>query len=175
VTRARRAHNTKDEREATAEEPAMPPPGGRVPNAREGRVMALDLGEAHVGVAISDPTRTIAQPLAAVAARPWAGFIARLHQLIEQYEPVACVVGLAIREDGSVGAEAARQQEVAGRLEACLGLPVIVYDERYTTKMARSIHRELGVKGPKARTRVHSLAASHLLSDFLRGGPSLTR
>ncbi len=137
--------------------------------------MALDLGEAHVGVAISDPTGTVASPLAGLAARPWARFVAGLMRLVQQYEPVAVVVGLAIREDGTAGPEAARQREIAERLRVRLGLPILMHDERYTTRMARALHRELGIKGAKARMGVHSLAASHLLSDFLHTAPPLKR
>jgi putative Holliday junction resolvase len=145
----------------------MSSPGNHASSGTEGRLLALDLGEAHVGVAISDPTRTIACPLTHLAARPWPGFVARLRRLIAQYEPVAVVVGLAIRENGTEGREASRQREVAKRLAEQVGLPVVMHDERYTTRMAHELHRELGIRGPKARIGVHSLAASHLLSDFL--------
>jgi putative Holliday junction resolvase len=133
----------------------------------EGRLMALDLGEAHVGVAISDPTRTIARPLVSITARPWPDFLGHLSRLIRQYEPVTILVGLAIREDGTEGREASRQRQLAERLAAQVGLPVLVHDERYTTSMARQSQRELGSRGAKARIAVHSLAAAHLLRDFL--------
>jgi putative Holliday junction resolvase len=88
-------------------------------------------------------------------------------ELVREYHPEIIVVGLAVREDGSIGPEAREHRRCGERLEQRLGLPVVFHDERYTTRMATRVQRELGVRGRKARRKVHSLAACHLLTDFL--------
>ncbi len=164
-------------RDASTQELAARDPDGSAwrreqgPKNRRGRILALDLGEAHVGVAVSDPTRTVARPLTELAARPWEGFVQSLARLIEHYEPVALVVGLAIRENGAIGPEAERQRDIAERLEQHLRVPILMRDERYTTRMAKHTQRLLGRRGARARLREHSLAAAHLLTGFLEELP----
>jgi putative Holliday junction resolvase len=139
----------------------------------DGRILALDLGEARIGVAVSDPTRTIAQALKWLPARPRSKLVQSLEKLVQVYRPSAIVVGLAVRENGSLGPEAIAQQRQAESLREHLGIPILLHDERYTSRMAHRVQKELGIRGRRAKASVHSLAAVHLLNDFLRRDPSV--
>ena len=116
------------------------------------KVLALDYGSARTGVAVSDPTGTIARPLEIVATvgKP-AGF-KRLLELIAAEEPEQIVVGLPLTLRGEHGAQAEETSAFVERLRGAVGVPVETYDERFTSVLA---------DGDDAR------AAAHLLSSYL--------
>src|SRR6266581_8293845 len=101
-----------------------------------GRVMAVDPGSLRVGVAVSDPTATIAQPLAAVPAEPAATLVERLVALAREQEAERLVVGLPRRLDGGQGPEARAARTLAQDLRRAAGLPVALVDERLTSVAA---------------------------------------
>ena len=116
------------------------------------KVLALDYGSARTGVAVSDPTGTLARPLEIVErAATDAGF-AKLLGLIAAEEPDVVVVGMPLTLRGDVGEQALETDVFVGRLRAALELPVETYDERFTSVLAG---------GDDAR------AAAHLLSSYL--------
>ena len=88
------------------------------------RVLAVDPGGRRVGVAVSDPTGTIAQPLTAVPAEPAGTLAERLAELAREQEATRLVVGLPRRLDGSQGPEARAARVLAGELRRASGLPV---------------------------------------------------
>jgi putative Holliday junction resolvase len=103
----------------------------------EGRLLAVDWGEKRIGLAITDPTRTIAQPLATLTRRAGRRFPMRqLRPYVEEYRPVAIVVGLPLTAAGGEGPAAAAAREVAALMAEKTGLPVVLHDERMTTARA---------------------------------------
>jgi putative Holliday junction resolvase len=116
------------------------------------KVLALDYGSARTGVAVSDPTGTLARPVAIVGQvnKP-AGFD-ELIALIHTEEPELIVVGLPLTLRGEHGAQADETAVFVERLRAAVELPVEMWDERFTSVLA---------DGDDAR------AAAHLLSSFL--------
>ena len=120
------------------------------------RVLALDYGTARCGCAISDPSGTIATPLAAVAPEP--PVIARL---VAEHDADCVVVGLPVSLSGEEGSQARLSRTFAEELGDLLDVPVETYDERLTTKMASQSARQ------GARADEDSLAAAHLLESFL--------
>ncbi|HSR25109.1 MAG TPA: Holliday junction resolvase RuvX, partial [Candidatus Eisenbacteria bacterium] len=102
------------------------------------RVLAVDPGGRRVGVAVSDPTGTIAQPLTAVPAEPAGTLAERLAELAREQEATRLVVGLPRRLDGSQGPEARAARVLAGELRRASGLPVELVDERLTSVAAES-------------------------------------
>ncbi len=116
------------------------------------KVLALDYGSARTGVAVSDPTGTLARPVAIIAKvnKP-AGF-EELIALIHAEEPELIVVGLPLTLRGEHGAQADETAVFVDRLRAAVEIPVEMWDERFTSVLAG---------GDDAR------AAAHLLSSFL--------
>jgi putative Holliday junction resolvase len=116
------------------------------------KVLALDYGSARTGVAVSDPTGTVARPVAIVAqVNKTAGF-GELIALIRAEEPELVVVGLPLTLRGEHGAQADETTVFVERLRAAVEIPVEMWDERFTSVLA---------DGDDAR------AAAHLLSSFL--------
>ena len=131
------------------------------------RVLAIDPGSKRVGVAVSDPTGTIAQPLTTVAAEPHESLASRLADVASQNEAARIVVGLPRRMDGSYGPEAKAARELADALRKASGLPVELVDERLTTVAAERAMIAGGARRAKRRADVDRVAAALLLQSHL--------
>ncbi len=115
------------------------------------RILAVDPGSKRVGLALSDPTGTIAQALATVPAEPKAGLPARIADIARAREAERIVVGLPRRLDGTFGPEARSAEKLAAELRRSAGLPVDLVDERMTTAAAERAMIEGGVRRAEAR------------------------
>jgi putative holliday junction resolvase len=122
------------------------------------KVLALDYGSARTGVAVSDPTGTVARPLGIVERAATEDGIARLVELAREEDVERIVVGLPITLRGEHGAQAEETDRFVELLRAAVDLPVESFDERFTTKLA-----EAG----ETRAEQDSVAAAHLLSSYL--------
>ena len=120
------------------------------------KVLALDYGSARTGVAVSDPSGTIARPLGVVERAGSESGIARLADLIREEEAERVVVGLPLTLHGERGAQARETEAFVEALRAAVGVPVESYDERFTTRLAQT------APGPD-----DARAAAHLLSSYL--------
>jgi len=110
-------------------DPSIPPAG---------RLLAVDWGEKRIGLAITDPTRMIAQPLATLTRRGGRRFPMRqLRRYLDEYAPTGIIVGLPLEPSGAEGPAARAAREVADLIHAKTGLPVVLADERLTTARAR--------------------------------------
>ena len=123
------------------------------------KVVALDYGSARTGVAVSDPSGTLARPLGVVERVRTEAGMRRLVELIEEEEPERVVVGLPLTLRGTRGAQARETERFVAELRAVLAVPVETFDERFTTSLAA---RSAG--GSAAED---ARAAAHLLSSFL--------
>jgi putative Holliday junction resolvase len=137
------------------------------------RVLALDYGRARAGCALSDPTGTLATPLAAVERPPTRRGLAAIRRLVREHDVARVVVGLPLTLSGQEGAQAAETRAYADRLERELPVPVELHDERLTTRQAeRSGSRSAGADED-------SRAAAHLLESYLAregaASPALSR
>jgi len=131
------------------------------------RILAVDPGSKRVGLALSDPTGTIAQPLAPVPAEPKAGLPARIADIARAREAERIVVGLPRRLDGTFGPEARSAEKLAAELRRSAGLPVDLVDERMTTAAAERAMIEGGVRRAQRRRDVDRVAATMLLQSHL--------
>jgi len=131
------------------------------------RILAVDPGSKRVGLALSDPTATIAQALATVPAEPAATLAARLAQIAKANEAARIVVGLPRRMDGTRGPEAMAAQALADEVRKASGLPVELVDERLTTVAAERSLIAAGVRREKRRLSVDRVAATLLLQGHL--------
>jgi putative Holliday junction resolvase len=101
-----------------------------------GRVVALDYGSARCGVAVSDPTGTLATPLEPVLRPATRRGLARLAELVRELAAERVVVGLPVSLSGRDSAQTAETRAFAARLRERLAVPVELYDERFTTRLA---------------------------------------
>ena len=129
------------------------------------RVLALDYGAARTGVAVSDETATIARPLTVVERAGKAEGIRTIRDLVERERVSRVVVGLPVSLDGGEHAQAREVRSFAARLEEALDVPVVLYDERFTTTIAQ----RMGGKG-----ELDARAAAQILEDYLASHPSDT-
>ena len=131
------------------------------------RVLAVDPGTRRVGLALSDPSGTIATPLPAEPAEPEASLPERLAAIAKEREAERIVVGLPRQLDGTRGPAAAAAERLASRLRKESGLPVDMEDERLTTASAERSLIEAGVRRERRKRVVDSVAAAILLQTYL--------
>lgn len=131
------------------------------------RILAIDPGEKRVGVAVSDPTGTIAQPLATVPAEPADSLAARLAEIASEQEAAKLIVGLPRRLDGSYGPEAAAARALAAGLRKATRLPVELVDERFTSAVAERSMIAAGTRREKRRQVADRVAAAVMLQSHL--------
>lgn len=131
------------------------------------RVLAVDPGSKRVGLAISDSTGTIAQPMTTIPAEPRETLAARLATVAREHEAVRIVVGLPRRMDGSLGPEAKAARELAGEVRAASKLPVELVDERLTTAAAEKSLLAGGMRRKDRRANIDRVAAAILLQTHL--------
>ncbi len=134
------------------------------------RVLGIDYGQRRIGVAISDPTRTIAQPLPTLQRRrgrrpPYA----RLLEIIAEWEITCIVVGLPIETSGAEGHQAREVRAFGDALGARAGIPIEYWDERLSSVRAQ---RELALldlpaKARRQKERVDAMAATLILQEYL--------
>ena len=122
------------------------------------RVLALDFGRARTGVAVSDPTGVVARPLCVVERATTDDGIAQIEELVAEHGAKRVVVGMPLTMRGQEGEQARETQRFVELLSARLAVPVVTFDERFTTDLAR---RASSPDDEDAR------AAAHLLSDYL--------
>lgn len=122
------------------------------------KVMALDYGSARTGVAVSDPTGTLARPLSIVERAGSEAGLAELARLVAEEDAERIVVGLPLTLRGERGEQAAETEKFAELLRAAVDVPVELFDERFTTDLAQ----QTAGAAPE-----DAVAAAHLLSGWL--------
>ena len=133
------------------------------------RVIALDIGERRVGVAVSDPQGAVATPVAVFDASLLAS-AEHVRELVSEWDAGLIVVGLPLTMRGLEGPQAERTREAAERIAAFVDVPVTFYDERLSSAEAKRAMREAGVSEKKARGSVDKVAAALFLQSFLDSG-----
>ena len=131
------------------------------------RVMAIDYGDAHTGVALSDPTGLLVGFTATINSRRQEAVLDRLLELIEEHRPDELVMGFPRNMDGTEGPRAQLYRDFAARLEETSGRKVILWDERRTTIAAHQILFDRGKDGRKRKKLVDAVAASLILENYL--------
>jgi len=131
------------------------------------RVLAVDPGSRRLGVALSDETGTIANPLTVIlhVSRPVDA--ASVAELADAHGAGLIVVGQSLDDDGRPTFEGRQAQRFAEALQAQTGIPVKLWDEAFTTQMARAARISLGVNRRRRAGHLDELAATVLLQDYL--------
>jgi putative holliday junction resolvase len=135
------------------------------------RLLGLDVGDARVGVAVSDPSGRVATPLKVLDARALEGDLGPLERLVEEYEVEAIVVGLPLTLAGEEGPQARLVRERVGSWASRLAVPIVFADERLTTAQARRSLSEMGLTERDARRTVDMVAAALILQGYLESDP----
>ena len=123
------------------------------------KVVALDYGAARTGIAVSDPTGTIARPLGVVEQAASGAGLRRLAEIVGEEEAERVIVGLPLTLRGERGEQAAETERFVDALRMVVDVPVELWDERFTTTLAG--------KGPASATAEDARAAAHLLEGYL--------
>jgi len=123
------------------------------------KVLALDYGSARTGVAVSDPTGTIARPFGVVERAASDDGLERVARIVRDEGAERVVVGLPLTLRGEHGAQARETDSFVEALRAALDVPVESYDERFTTGLAATVGSDEAPEDARA--------AAHLLSSYL--------
>ena len=133
-----------------------------------GRLLGVDWGERRIGLALSDETRTLAQPLTTLTRRPGKRFPMRdFLTLLEHHAVTGIVVGLPLDSEGAEAEAAAAARALAADIARRSGQPVELWDERLTTARALRAVRAMGGSTRGRKDDVDALAAALLLQHYL--------
>ena len=130
-------------------------------------MLALDLGQRRVGVAVTDELRITVRPLAPLRRTSWKRLIQDLAALVRDFDAQMLVIGLPLSLDGTESSAAKEVRRQACNLELSLNLPVFLQDERLTSKEAEEELRAAGYNQDEVKDRVDSAAAALILRDYL--------
>jgi putative Holliday junction resolvase len=135
----------------------------------DGPVLALDLGDARIGVAISDPERRTAVPVGTIRTGA-PDDVKAVVSLVRERGVTLVVVGHPLLLSGRAGARASQAEAFAEALRAVAGVPVVLHDERLSTSEADRSLRERGLGGRERRAVIDRTAAAVILESYLAGG-----
>ena len=131
------------------------------------RIMAIDYGDAHTGVAVSDPTGFLTGDVTTIHSRKAEVVLEELTRLVQTYQVDELVMGFPRNMDGTEGPRAELYRDFAARVEESVGLPVALWDERRTTVDAHRILQQAGKNAKKRKKTVDAVAASLILEGYL--------
>ena len=131
------------------------------------RVLALDIGEVRVGIAVSDPTGRVASPVTVLPAQEVLAHAVAFRRVLEDWEPELLVCGLPRTLAGEEGPQAERIRAQAEKIARSCGLPLEFEDERLSSAEAKRILKEQGLSERAMRGKVDSVAAGLFLQSWL--------
>jgi putative Holliday junction resolvase len=132
-----------------------------------GRLAAIDYGTVRIGVAITDPGRTIASPLENYTRRSESLDAAWFARLTSEERVAGFVVGLPVYASGEESAKSLEARQFGAWLEKVTGRPVCYFDERYSSAMAEQLLSEAGLTKQRRKERLDKLAAQLILAGYL--------
>ena len=132
-----------------------------------GRILAVDPGEKRIGLALSDPTRTIASPLLVLESRSRKDNALAIAALAAQHEAEGIIIGLAVNEDGSIGPQGQRAVRLAEEIKLHTLLPVKLWDESQSTMIAWEAQHAMGSNTRKSKPKIDAIAACVILQSYL--------
>jgi putative Holliday junction resolvase len=133
----------------------------------KGRVMAIDLGEKRIGIAISDPLRLVAKGQSVIKRKSRREDFARYQQLVAEQDIKLVIMGLPVPLSGIEGDKAAWVRDYTADLQNHLSIPVVLWDEALSTQRAEQTLRAQGKKLKKIKERIDAVAAAFILQDYL--------
>lgn len=131
------------------------------------RVLALDIGDARVGIAISDPGERVASPVCVLSAAEVLSNARSFKRVLEDWEPELLLCGLPYTMSGEEGPQAAHIREKANKIASTINIPVEFTDERLSSREAKRSLREKGFSEKEMRGKIDMIAASLFLQAWL--------
>ena len=131
------------------------------------RHLALDIGDERIGVAISDAGGSLARPLGVIPRSPGSSSFLRIAEIIADKQIDLAVVGLPLLEDGSEGKQVRSTRAYVRGLGAYVDVPIVLWDERYSTKQAAEILRKNRGRTRRRRRSLDAVAAAVILQAYL--------
>jgi len=131
------------------------------------RILALDVGSKRTGVALSDETRLFASPLKTIEGSQLKSWVSEIQKLIEEHEVAEVLVGLPLNQFGEEGRDAQNIRKYIAALRGALSIPVIEWDERFTTLQAERTLLEADVSRKGRKKVIDQLAACIILQGYL--------
>ena len=133
------------------------------------RILAIDPGEKHIGVAVSDPSGTVARPLITLAHTSRDEDAARIAGLAQAHSAEMILIGLALDADDRRGPQARRAERLAEAVRRLTPLPVQLHDESFSSQSAQPSLIAVGRQRRARREQVHAVAAAAILQSYLDG------
>lgn len=137
----------------------------RAPDA--GRLLALDLGMKHIGVAVSDELQLTVRPVSVIERRSWKKVLKQVIHFLDEFDAVALVLGLPLNTDETESEMSLEARRLARNFSLSVSVPVILQDERLTSYEAKGYLKKVGLSVEEIWNRVDSEAAAIILSDFI--------
>ncbi|MBP8000929.1 MAG: Holliday junction resolvase RuvX [Chloroflexi bacterium] len=132
-----------------------------------GPVLAIDLGEKRIGLAVSDSGRMIARSYGVIERKSRREDFARFQAIISEQKVTLVVMGLPLHLDGSDSATTTWVRDYTAALAQNISVPVTLWDERYSSQAATASLTERGVRAKKQKGRVDAVAAAFILQSYL--------
>ena len=137
---------------------------------RSGRLAGIDYGTVRIGIAVTDPAQSLASPLEILTRRDKAQDEKHLRRFAEQERLAGFVVGLPVHTSGLESQKSMEARAFAKWLGEITQLPVVLFDERYTTAHAEALLQDAGLTSKQRKARRDMLAAQILLAAYLESG-----
>ena len=131
------------------------------------RILCLDVGDKKIGVSLSDPTHSIAQALKVYRRNSLKEDLKEFKDLISEHDVERIVVGLPKDLSGMIGKKAKEVLEFAEVLEKYAGVPIVLWDERFTTNEAHRVFEMAGISHKKRRPYLDMMASQLILQGYL--------
>lgn len=133
----------------------------------KGRILAVDPGEKRIGIAVSDPTQTLARPLTVIKHVSRSANAQAIARLAEEQEAVRVIIGHALDSEGLSGLQAKLAERLAEAVRAQTQVPVELWDESGSTQQAQAIRRAMGGSRKSRSGHLDDLAAAVILQSYL--------
>jgi len=131
------------------------------------RILGLDIGSKRTGASLSDETRLIANPLVTIEETQFKPWLAKIQKLVEEHEVSQVVVGLPLNQFGEEGKDAENIRKYIAVLQQGLTVPVIEWDERFSTVQAERTLLEADISRKNRKKVIDQIAASIILQGYL--------
>jgi putative Holliday junction resolvase len=136
------------------------------------RILAVDPGKRYLGLAISDPSGTVARPLATLSHQSRVRDAERIAAAAEAEAAELIVIGYALNSEGEPGPQARHAERLAAAVKALTGRPVRLHDESFSSLAADEAMRTAGRRRKARRAEIHAVAAAAILQSFLDANQS---
>jgi putative Holliday junction resolvase len=135
------------------------------------RILAVDPGERYLGLALSDPSGTVARPLATLLHRSRAADAEHIAATAETEAAELILIGYALNSEGEPGPQARHAERLAAAVQARTSRPVRLHDESFSSAAAEAAMRAAGRRRKARRDDIHAVAAAAILQSYLDANP----